>query len=139
MNPSTAWGGLFALSTAATSRLYGLGMYGHDANLIPDTSTLSLVHASPVTFSGGFAQAQYWVYPWVIAIMRYDVVNSPTDFFNGVSEHRTRNRLSPGLQILMRANIKWAFEYQYRWREPVPGANFFFRPNGFVTGIDFVM
>lgn len=132
-------GGYFRFKFRSDFELYGLGMFGHDANLIPDPFTFSLIHGSPVNFSGGFAQAQYWVYPWVIAIMRYDMVNSPTDFFNGASEHFTRNRFSPGLQILMRANIKFAFEYQYRWQEPVPGTTLFFRPQGFLTGIDFVM
>jgi len=40
--------------------LYGLGMYGHDENMVPDLNTLTLSSGPPVTFSGGFAQAQYW-------------------------------------------------------------------------------
>ena len=122
--------------------LYGVGMYGHDQNLLPDTATgAGFIRTSPVTFSGGFAQANYWVYPWVIALMRYDVVNSPTDFFNGASRHDTRNRFSPGVQFLVRANIKVAFEYQHRWEKPVTLANgntIFFRPDGVVSGIDYV-
>lgn len=113
-------------------------MHGRDQNhLIPDTETGTLEKGPPVTFTGGFAQAQYWFYPWVIGIMRYDVVNSPTDFLNGASVHNTRNRFSPGLQILIRGNIKAVFEYQRRWQQQVDTSGRF-RANGFVAGIDYV-
>jgi hypothetical protein len=122
--------------------LYGVGMYGHDQDLLPNTATgVGYLRTSPVTFTGGFAEAEYWIYPWAIALMRYDVVNSPTDFSNGTSRHDTRNRFSPGIQFLVRANIKVAFEYQHRWEQPVTLANgntVFFRPNGVVSGIDYV-
>lgn len=118
--------------------LYGLAMYGHDANLEPDPINLQFIPGDPVTFTGGFVQTQYWFYPWLIGLMRYDFVNSPTDAQNGVSLHDTRNRFTPGLQILVRANIKLAFEYQYRWQQPVPGSSDTFRPNAFLSGIDFV-
>lgn len=132
-------GGYFRFRYRGNFEMYGLGMFGHDANIIPNPATFSSDHGPSVNFSGGFAQAQYWVYPWVIAVMRYDLVNSPADFFNGSSERFSRNRFSPGVQILIRANIKFGFEYQYRWRQPVPGSTLFFRPHGFVAGIDFVM
>lgn len=118
--------------------LYGLGMYGHDTNLVPNESETGFVRATPVTFTGGFVQAQYWVYPWLIGIMRYDLVNSPTDFLNGISRRNTRNRFSPGVQALVRANLKLVFEYQRHWEQPVPDTPRFFRANGFVTGVDFV-
>lgn len=118
--------------------LYALGMHAHDTNLIPNGTTFSLDPAPPVTFSGGFAEAEYWFYPWIIGIMRYDVVNSPTDFLNGASEHNARSRVSPGIQFLVRANIKAEFEYQYRWRQPDPSTSQFFRANGFTAGIDYV-
>lgn len=118
--------------------LYGLAMHGYDKNLFPNLITNTLDPATPVTFSGGFAEAEYWFYPWVIGTMRYDVVNSPTDFQNGVSEHNTRNRFSPGMQFLIRDNIKAAFEYQYQWRQPDPTTNQFFRANGLTAGIDYV-
>jgi hypothetical protein len=76
-----------------------------------------------------------------MALMRYDFVDSPTDFSNGVSRYNTRNRFSPGFQFLVRANIKVAFEYEHRWEKPVTLANgntIFFRPNGIVSGIDYV-
>jgi len=69
--------------------------------------------------------------------MRYDVVNSPTDFRNGLSQYSSRNRFSPGVQFLVRANIKVAFEYQRRWQQPVPNTTQFFQLNGFATGIDY--
>jgi hypothetical protein len=125
--------------------LYGLGMYGHDTNQVPICPTpvtcTGALHGPPVTFTGGFGEAEYWIYPWMIALMRYDFVDSPTDFLNGVvSRRNTRNRFSPGLQVLVRANIKVAFEYEHRWQQPVPSTSpaEFFRPNGAVGGIDFV-
>lgn len=117
--------------------VYGLGMYGHDKNLIPDEETGLVEKGSPVTFTGGFGQAQYWFYPWMIGIMRYDVVNSPTDFLNGASVHNTRNRFSPGFQILIRGNIKTVFEYQRRWQQPADTSGQF-RANSFVIGLDWV-
>jgi hypothetical protein len=126
-----------------TFEIYGLGMYGHDRNLIPNSAdplvVSAFVPATPVTFSGGFVQANYWIYPWFMPLLRYDFVNSPTDFQNGFSRHDTRNRVSPGVQFLARANIKVAFEYQYRWETPNPTPPpVFFRANGFITGVDFV-
>lgn len=127
--------------------LYGLMMYGHDTNQIPTCTGDQIVCTSahrgtPVTFTGGFAQAEYWVYPWMIAIMRYDFVNSPLDFQKlTISRYDTRNRFSPGVQLLVRANVKVSFEYQHRWEQPFTtstGATAFFRPNGVVTGIDYV-
>jgi hypothetical protein len=119
--------------------IYGLMMYGRDQNLIPDTDSGFLLPGPPVTFTGGFVQAQYWFYPWLIGIMRYDGVNSPTDFLNDVSRYNTRNRFSPGLQVLVRANIKALFEYQYSWERPSGNAvDPFYRANSFLAGIDFV-
>jgi hypothetical protein len=123
-------------------QLYGLGMYGHDINHIVDSEAGTITRGAPVTFTGGFAEAEYWFYPWMIGLMRYDFVNSPTDFLNGAkggSRNNTRNRFSPGFQILARANLKLGFEYQYRWEQPLlPITTQFFRRNGFVTGVDFV-
>jgi hypothetical protein len=122
--------------------IYGLGMYGHDQNFVPNTDGTAFQGTTPVTFTGGFAQAEYWFYPWLIGIMRYDFVNSPTDFSKlTISRYDTRNRFSPGVQILIRANIKVAFEYQHRWEQPFTtfsGTPAFFRANGAVAGIDYV-
>jgi hypothetical protein len=122
--------------------LWGLGMYGHDTNVIPNDllKPTGFVKTTPVTFAGGFVEGEYWIYPWLIALMRYDIVNSPTDFQAGLSQRDTRNRISPGVQVLVRANIKVAFEYQRRFEQPIPGTEpqQFFRANGFVLGTDFL-
>ncbi len=121
--------------------LFGLGMYGHDANHLINSAGDAISPTRAVTFAGGFVGSNYWVYPWMIATLRYDFVNSPTDFLNDVSRHNTRNRFSPGLQLVIRANIKVVTEYQRHWEQPytdpVTGVKFF-RPNTFVTGIDYV-
>jgi hypothetical protein len=124
-----------------TLELFGLGMVGHDDNHIVDTTAQTIAPAHPITFTGGFAGANWWIYPWMIATMRYDFVNSPTDFANSLSRFRSRNRISPGFQILARSNIKIIGEYEYHWEQPytdTTGATKFFRPNTFVTGIDYV-
>ncbi|HXT25878.1 MAG TPA: hypothetical protein VN749_13730 [Candidatus Eisenbacteria bacterium] len=122
--------------------LYGVGLYGHDQNQILNASETGFERTTPVTYSGGFAGINYWIHPWMIAYMRYDFVNSPTDFLNGVSQYNTRNRYSPGFQILVRANIKVIGEYEYNWGQPfvdpVTGSTHFFKPHTFVTGIDYV-
>ena len=122
--------------------LFALGLVGHDNNHFVDTASPgSITNAPAVTYTGGFAGSNFWVYPWLITYMRYDFVNSPTDFANGISQFRTRNRYSPGFQVLVRANIKVIGEYQYHWGQPYTnsaGATLFFRPNTFVSGIDYV-
>src|SRR3984893_3105609 len=122
--------------------IFGLGMVGHDNNHLVDTSVQTINSAPPVTYTGGFAGSNFWIHPWLIAYMRYDFVNSPTDFANGVSQYRTRNRFSPGFQLLVRANIKLISEYQYHWglpyTDPTTSNTLFFRPNAFVSGIDYV-
>lgn len=118
--------------------LYGLAMAGHDSNLILNSQGSGFVPGGPVNFNGGFAQGEYWFYPWLIGVMRYDLVNAPSDYLAGASREYSRSRISPGVQVLIRANIKVLFEYQRRWQVPIPGEMEYFRPNGFVTGIDFV-
>jgi hypothetical protein len=125
--------------------LFGLGMFGHDDNhVVSAGATPTILGAPAVKFSGGFAGANYWFYPWLIGTFHYDAVNSHSDFLNGTpaSQNHTRNRFSPGFQVLVRANIKVVGEYQYTfgspYTDPVTGNTLFFRPNAFQTGIDYV-
>jgi hypothetical protein len=119
--------------------MYGVFMYGHDTNRLPVDVTGTLVplpidpagpaavgfiHGTPSTFAGGFIQADYLVHPWLMAIMRWDAVNSWEDRVNGLAFNTstpfavpfngTRNRFTPGVQFLIHANIKASFEYQIR-------------------------
>ncbi|MGA2714558.1 MAG: hypothetical protein ABSG41_15760 [Bryobacteraceae bacterium] len=122
-----------------TFNVYGLYMYGHDANRLPVDATGALiplpldstspaaagfVRGNPATFSGGFAQADYLVLPWLMTLMRWDQVNSTADRINGLGfatntpffapYNSSRDRFSPGVQFLIHANIKASFEYQFR-------------------------
>jgi hypothetical protein len=152
---------------------YGLYMYGHDNNLLPvdsdgnvvalplssdGSSAVGFIRGTPATFSGGFLQADYMVYPWMMAIMRYDSVNSTADRINSLSQtsspsfllpfSSTRNRITPGVQFLLHANIKTSFEYQIRPQQsvvfvtdPTTGAQKStnpFRTNTAVVGLEFV-
>jgi hypothetical protein len=122
-----------------TFNLYGVFMYGHDTDRLPVDVTGSIIpipidpagpqpvgflHGAPASFSGGFLQADYMIHPWLIAVMRYDAVNSWEDRINGLALNTstpfalpfrgTRNRFTPGVQFLIHANIKASFEYQIR-------------------------
>jgi hypothetical protein len=156
-----------------TLQVYGLVMYGHDTNQLPVdvTGTLvplpiistspapvAFVHGLPASFTGGFVQTDYMVYPWLMAIMRWDAVNSGPDRINGlglststpfvVPFASTRNRFTPGVQFLIHANIKASFEYQIRPQQfvtvvtnPITGLPVAvqpFRTNTAVAGLEWV-
>lgn len=145
-----------------TFNLFGQYIYGHDHNLLPFTPSefelpTAFVRGQPATFSGGFLEADYLAYPWMMAIMRWDVVNSSADRVNGIGTtpddaigsfvspfHSTRHRFTPGIQFLIHSNIKASFEYQIRPQQVVydlesgkPITNPF-RTNTAVAGLDFV-
>ncbi|MGA2594631.1 MAG: hypothetical protein ABSH32_32435 [Bryobacteraceae bacterium] len=127
-----------------TFNLYGLYMFARDNNLLPVDANgvlipLPLSPASPppagfitsvpAKFNGGFVQADYLVLPWIMAIARWDGVNSTADRINGLDLlpgtpyfgpfRSTRNRFTPGIQFLIRPNVKASFEYQIRPQQSV--------------------
>ena len=134
-----------------TFNVYGLYMLGHDSNMLPvdatgapiplpidpTTATAGFVRGIPATFSGGFVQADYLLKPWLMAIMRWDQVNSTADRINGLlfatntpyfaPYNSSRDRWTPGVQFLIHPNIKLSFEYQIRPRQFVTLASL---PNG---------
>jgi hypothetical protein len=131
-------GGDFDFNLHDKFDVYGLYMYGHDNSLAPFTPTgfagpSEFLSASPANFSGGFVQADYMIYPWMMAIMRWDRVNSRADLLNGYTAGSSspistpfyspfssvRNRFTPGMQFLIHANIKASFEYQIRPQQVV--------------------
>jgi hypothetical protein len=154
-------GGDFDFGYHGVFNLYGLYMYGHDLNLLPVDGAGAILplplqpglavgfrNGVPATFSGGFMQADYMVYPWMMLIMRWDSVHSTADLLNGVTNfpfpfNTTRNRLTPGAQFLIHANIKASFEYQIRPQQSVTlGSNGLpiqaFRTNAATAGLEFV-
>jgi hypothetical protein len=124
-----------------TFNFFGLYMYGRDKNLLPFTpvgaaAATGFVSGVPAHFNGGFLEADYLALPWLMAIMRFDRVQSTADFLNGVGSQAdnpnanffspagtTRNRFTPGVQFLIHANIKASFEYQVRPQQIVYDAN----------------
>ena len=134
-------GGDFDFNLHDKFDVYGLYMYGHDNNLLPTvtgeaTGPTGFVRGNPATFSGGFVQADYMVYPWIVAIMRWDRVNSSSDLLNGYLASTAgapvtpffspfssvRNRFTPGAQFLIHPNIKASFEYEIRPQQVVYNA-----------------
>jgi hypothetical protein len=154
-----------------TFNVYGLYMYARDSDNLPVDVTgapiplplgggvtpVGFVRGMPATFSGGFVQADYLVHPWLMAIARWDQVNSSADRINGLAfatntsyfapYSSSRDRFTPGVQFLIRANIKASFEYQIRPRQFVtvgslangnPVALNPFRVNTAVFALEFV-
>jgi len=98
------------------------------------------------------------IYPWIMAIARWDGVNSTADRINGLALasgtpffgplHSSRERFTPGLQVLIHPNIKFSFEYQFRPQQtavvqtsPLTGALIAvnpFRVNTALFGLEFV-
>jgi hypothetical protein len=94
----------------------------------------------------------------MMAIMRWDRVNSRADFLNNIGADlnsppptayfspfsSVRNRFTPGIQFLIHANIKTSFEYQIRPRQVVYAVGSPmtltspFRTNSAVAGLEFV-
>jgi hypothetical protein len=153
--------------------MYGVYMYGRDQNLLPVDQNGMLIplplssagalpigfaRSVPASFNGGFVQADYMIHPWMMAIMRWDGVNSTADRINGLELltgtpffgplHSTRDRFTPGVQFLIHANIKFSFEYQFRPQQvaivetnPTTGALVAvnpFRVNTALFGLEFV-
>jgi hypothetical protein len=119
--------------------VYGLYMYARDANRLPVDAhgepiplpldptgpvPLAFMAAQPVRFNGGFVQADFLALPWMMLIGRWDQVNSTADRINGLAQSgapsffapysSSRNRFTPGAQVLIRANLKASVEYQFR-------------------------
>jgi hypothetical protein len=134
-------GGNMTFNYRCCLQFNALYMYGHDYNLLPidaagnliplqNLSTavpVGFIHSTPATFSGGFVDAEWLAYPWMYVMIRYDAVNSTSDRINGLQTNppftgapfnapfaSTRNRITPGVQFLIHANIKATFEYQFR-------------------------
>ena len=104
-----------------TFNLFGLYMYGHDNDLLLNSGATGFTPGPAATFNGGFLEADYLMLPWVMGILRYDRVQSSADFLNQAGSLNyfspigsTRNRVTPGVQFLIHANIKASFEYAIR-------------------------
>jgi hypothetical protein len=156
-----------------TFNLFGLYMFAKDTNLLPVDASGALIplplgttgavptrfiSSIPAKFNGGFLEADYLILPWIMAIGRWDGVNSSADRINGLALQggtayfgplqSTRNRFTPGLQFLIHPNIKASFEYQFRPKQvvqvvtdPVTGVQEAlnpFRVNTAVVGLEFV-
>ncbi|MGB9072855.1 MAG: hypothetical protein WCC22_09295 [Terriglobales bacterium] len=133
-----------------TFNLFGLYMYGHDMNLLQNEAGTGFFSGVPAHFNGGFLEGDYLALPWLMTILRYDRVQSTADFINGQGSTNyfspagaTRNRVTPGVQFLIHANIKASFEYQIRPQQQVfdgngNAVNSPFRTNQAVAGLEWV-
>src|SRR5246127_1640060 len=73
-----------------TFNLFGQFLYGRDQNIFPFQPP-----GSPAHFSGGFLEADYLVYPWMMTIMRWDRVNSTADFLNNIGADQNNPPATP--------------------------------------------
>jgi hypothetical protein len=146
-----------------TLNVFGVYLAAHDRNELPVTAPgaagiTSFAPSSPVTFSGGFAEADYLALPWAMTIMRWDQVKSSADRINFIEYNpasppgssffspysATRNRFTPGEQFLIHANIKTSIEYQIMPQQivynPATGAVITgpFRTNALIVGLEFL-
>ena len=132
-----------------TFNLFGLAMYGHDRDQELNGPGTGLMGAQSAHFNGGFLEADYLALPWLMAIMRYDRVQSTADFLatNNLNGNyfqpasATRNRVTPGLQFLIHANIKASFEYQIRPQQTgsdESGTTQTLRTNQAIAGLEWV-
>ena len=130
--------------------LFGVYMYGQDRNQIIANTLSGFTSGPSIHFGGGFLEADYLARPWMMTILRWDNVNSASDRLNGVDGggffspfRSTRQRITPGVQFLIHANIKAAFEYQIRPQQIVINPDTGqvitgpFRTNSAVAGLDF--
>jgi hypothetical protein len=104
-----------------TFNLFGLYLYGHDNDLLLNSGQTGFTPGPAAKFNGGFLEADYLALPWMMTILRYDRVQSTADFLNQTGSANyfapigsTRNRVTPGVQFLIHANIKASFEYAIR-------------------------
>jgi hypothetical protein len=118
--PFYRFGGDFSFNYR-TFNLFGVYMYGHDNDLLLNSGATGFTPGPAAKFNGGFLEADYLALPWVMTILRYDRVQSSADFINGSGSGNyfspigsTRNRVTPGVQFLIHANIKASFEYAFR-------------------------
>jgi hypothetical protein len=143
--------------------VFGVYLAAHDHNVLPVTAPgaagiTGFSAGTPATFSGGFLEADYLALPWAMTIMRWDQVKSSADRINFLQYDptappgssffspyaATRNRFTPGEQLLIHANIKASVEYQIMPQQvvynPVTGALIKapFRTNALVVGLEFV-
>jgi hypothetical protein len=133
-----------------TFNLFGLYMYGHDNDLLLNSGYTGFTPGPAANFNGGFLEADYLMLPWVMGIMRWDRVQSSADFLNETGsgnyyspEGTTRDRITPGVQFLIHANIKASFEYQFRPQQALTydqngNAVSPFRTNTATAGLEFV-
>ena len=85
---------------------------------------IAFVKSVPARFNGGFVQADYIIHPWIMAIARWDGVNSTADRINGLALspdtpffgplHSSRERFTPGNSIPHSPQHQVLFEYQFR-------------------------
>jgi hypothetical protein len=136
-----------------TFNLFGLYVYGHDNDLLLNSVSepTAFISGPAAKFNGGFLQADYLALPWLMTILRYDHVQSTADFLNQAGSANyfspvgsTRDRVTPGVQFLIHANIKASFEYAIRPRQaltydPTTGkAQNPFRTNTATGALEFV-
>jgi hypothetical protein len=88
--------------------LYGVFIHARNSNSIPDTRARRGTN-EPLTFDGGFAQADWHVHDRVVLSGRLNLVNRPSD--ENYRRKTTYSSFFPGIQVFLFERGKLSFEY----------------------------
>lgn len=105
--------GLYGSATLGDLNVFGAYLHGSDNLHMVDPESLAPLSAINPNFHALFTQADYVIYPWLQAAVRYETL-TPAD--RSVPSLRTG---VVNLSALIRANVKATVEYQRDLREGV--------------------
>jgi len=103
--------GIYASVLFGNLNVFSVYLHGSDSLSVFDSETGDLLNAAKPNYHAWFAQADYLVYPWLQAAIRYETL-TPAD--------RSVPTLKTGVasvSALVRANVKAMLEYQRDMRE----------------------
>lgn len=90
--------------------IYGVYLYGRNSNSIA-TAAAPGGTRQPLTFTGGFAQADWHLFSVAALTLRLDLVRGPPPPTNGANQ--TATTVYPGLQVILLEHGKFSFEYGF--------------------------
>jgi hypothetical protein len=90
--------------------LYGVALYGRNGNSVVTTGARAAT-GQPLSFSGGFLQADWHVREVIVLTLRGNLLRKPSGL--SVASRVTDTSVFPGVQVFVRERVKLAFEYGF--------------------------